>query len=261
VTFAAAQADLLGLTTGIVTRAEADFPAEAKLPRASFVRGPSQATTSFENVYTEAGRRQRVLSVAEPISLEDVPAAWRGAPIVLLGPVIGEVPAGMAAWFESDSLVGVSAQGWVRALDSEGHVRHEPWTGAPYWRGADVLFASDEDLAGDETELERWVADVEIVAVTRSSRGARVFVRGRLFEMEAFPAREVDATGAGDTFATGFLVRYRETGSVAEAARFGAAAASLSVEGVGVTAMGSREAVEARMAAQPLVGLAEARAP
>ena len=52
--------------------------------------------------------------------------------------------------------------------------------------------------------------------------------------MEAFPSEEVDATGAGDTFATGFLVRYRETGDVGEAARFGAAAASLSVEGVGV---------------------------
>jgi len=248
VTFAAAQAHRLGLRPGIVTRAAAGFDAAAELPYAIFATGPSEATTSFENVYTAEGRTQRVLSVAAPIEAGDAPAEWLAAPIALLGPVIGEVPPGMAALFAGESLVGVSAQGWVRGLDAEGRVRHEPWTGEPYWRGADVLFASDEDLAGDERELERWVSEVPMVVVTRSWRGARLFIEGRLHELEAYPAAEVDATGAGDTFATGFLVRYRECGDALEAGRFGAAAASLSVEGVGVAAMGTREAVEARLA-------------
>ena len=119
--------------------------------------------------------------------------------------------------------------------------------GEPFWAGAGVIFASDEDLAGDEDELARWTRDVPMVAVTRSSRGVRVFAEGRWREMAAYPEAEVDATGAGDTFATGFLIRYRETGDANEAARFGAAAASLSVRGVGVEGMEGREAIEERM--------------
>lgn len=255
VTYAAVQAQRLGLSVGVVTAAVEELGVEAALPFAEVVRVPAEADTTFENVYGPEGRTQRILAVAPALQVEQVPAAWRAAPIVLLGPLFREIGPEMAAWFASASLVAVSAQGWVRSADADGRVRHEPWTGAPYWTGADVLFASDEDLAGDEAELARWIADVPVVAVTRSSRGARVFERGVLREMAAYPAEEVDATGAGDTFATGFLVRYRETEDVAEAARFGAAAASLSVAGVGVASIEGREAIEGRMAAHPGVKL------
>lgn len=257
VTFAAAQAERLGLRVGVVTRCGADLDAAEELPFAEVVCGApaSGATTSFENVYTAQGRTQRMTSLAEAIVPADVPQSWRSARIVLLGPVFGEIGPEMAGWFDPGSLVGVSAQGWVRAVDSEGRVRHEPWSGAPYWAGADVLFASDEDLAGNEDELARWIAEVPVVAVTRSSRGARVWERGVAYEMGAFPAEEVDATGAGDTFATGFLVRLSESGDVREAARFGAAAASLSVEGVGVGGMAPREAILGRMAAHSEIAL------
>lgn len=267
VTFAAAQAHHLGLSAGIVTRCGPDLDLDADLPFAEVSRGVSSATTSFENVYSDAGRAQRVTALATAIQLEDVPDAWRAAPIVLLGPVFGEVSAEMAAWFGAKpqsggvaamavpTLVGVSAQGWVRGLDAERRVYHKPWTGDPYWRGAHVLFASDEDLAGDEAELERWIDEVPIVAVTRSSRGARIWERGEAYEMEAFPAAEVDATGAGDTFATAFLIRLSETDDVAEAARFGAAAASLSVEGAGVAATADRAAIQVRIAAHPSITL------
>jgi hypothetical protein len=184
-----------------------------------------------------------------------VPAEWLRAAIVLLGPVFAEIGPELASTFAKSSLVGVSAQGWVRGVDGAGRVRHEPWAGAPYWTGADVLFASDEDLGGDEAELARWMSDVRVVAVTRSSRGARVFVDGERFEMDAYPSVEVDATGAGDVFATAFLVRLHETRDVDEAARFGAAAASLAVEGAGVKAIAEREAITARMAGFPEVRL------
>jgi sugar/nucleoside kinase (ribokinase family) len=255
IAFAAAQADRLGLPVGVVTRAGPDLDVAAELPFASVVSGKSAASTSFENVYTAEGRTQRLLSEAGSIAVGDVPAPWLAAPVVLLGPVFGEIGPDLAVAFAPGSLVGVSAQGWVRAADLDGKVWHQAWAGAPYWIGADVLFASDEDLAGDEAELERWIADVPIVAVTRSSRGARVFSNGRVMEMGAYPSVEVDATGAGDTFATAFLVRFHETRDVSEAALFGAAAASLSVEGVGASTMGDRAAIEARMAAHPDVRL------
>ena len=91
--------------------------------------------------------------------------------------------------------------------------------------------------------------------MTESSRGARVYADGRWRRIDAYPENEVDPTGAGDTFATGFLIRLHETGDVAEAARFGSAAASLSVRGAGATAMPERAEVEERMRSIRTVGL------
>ena len=48
-------------------------------------------------------------------------------------------------------------------------------------------------------------------------------------------------------FATGFLVRYAETGDPWEATRFASCAASLVIEGVGVDGVPTREAIDARL--------------
>jgi sugar/nucleoside kinase (ribokinase family) len=82
-----------------------------------------------------------------------------------------------------------------------------------------------------------------------------VFAEGRWREMAAFPEAEVDPTGAGDTFATAFLIRLHETGDAGEAARFAAAAASLSVGGIGAAAMPVRAEIEERMRQHPEVAL------
>jgi sugar/nucleoside kinase (ribokinase family) len=255
VTFAAAQAHALGLSVGIVTRAAADFAIEDALPFALIARKASAATTTFENEYTAEGRRQKVRAEADPLAVEDIPADWRASPVVLIGPVFGEAPAELAATFDRRSLVGVSAQGWLRARDAGDNVVRAPWEGPPFWLGAEVLFVSDEDLADAPHQLDAWTRDVPVVAMTESRKGARIWSEGRWRRMDAFPQDEVDPTGAGDTFATAFLIRLHETGDVAEAARFGAAAASISVGGVALAAIAGREQIEARMAEHPEVAL------
>lgn len=255
VTFAAAQAHCLGMRVGVVTRTAGDLELDRRVPYAQIVDGGCATSTSFENRYVEGERRQRVVSRGDALRAEDVPAAWRRAPIVLIGPVLGEAPPGMAGVFDAASLVGVSAQGWLRELDEEGHVRKTGWAGEPFWRGARVLFVSDEDLGGADGALEAWRAEVRVVVMTRARRGARVCAEGVWREIEAFPQEEVDPTGAGDTFATAFLIRLHETGRVAEAARFGGAAASLSVGGVGASAMPGRHEIEERMRAHPDIRL------
>lgn len=255
VTFAAVQAHRLGLRVGVVTRASADVDVAAELPFATVVQGASPVTTCFENVYERGHRRQRVREHAAPIAVADVPDAWREAPIILVGPVFGEVDAALAGSLQEQSVVGVSAQGWLRAADEEGNVVRAPWTGAPFWAGADAVFVSDEDLAEGEHQLDDWARDVAVIGMTESYRGARMWSGGAWRRMEAFPGDEVDPTGAGDTFATAFLVRWRETGDVGEAARFGAAAASLSIAGVACESTPDRAQIEQRMRAHPEVAL------
>ena len=148
-TFAAAQAQRLGLDCGIVTRIGPDTSpgtsiADA-LPGVAAAGRPADVTTSFENSYEGPHRRQRVPVQAPVIEAEDVPPGWREASIALIGPVCGEVR-GVDAGLFPDSLTAVAAQGWLRRLDSGGIVQKRCWTGAPFWTGCRMLFVSDEDL-------------------------------------------------------------------------------------------------------------------
>jgi sugar/nucleoside kinase (ribokinase family) len=241
------------MSAGIVTRMGPGVSRDA-LPGIEMAGRPSARTTSFENEYSAAGRRQRVPEQADALDIEDVPESWRTASIVLVGPVCGEVPASLTAALESP-LVGVSAQGWLRELDAENHVQRSVWNGPPFWPGAHVLFVSREDIAGLDAGLERWTAEVPVVVETRDRGGARVHEDGGWRAIEAFPADELDPTGAGDVFASAFLVRYGESNDTRAAARFAAAAAACAVEGEGIGRIATREAIEQRMAAHQEIDL------
>lgn len=252
--FAATQARRLGLSVGVVTRKRPDLNLEAWLPGVQTAGRPSRETTAFENAYLDRRRRQRVPRRAEPLDMEDVPDGWRAAPIALLGPVCGEVPAGIGQCFDGE-LTAVAAQGWLRRLTRDGRVQHCTWNGPPFWSGCAALFVSDEDIGRRTEQTERWVLEVPIVAITRYRRGARLHARGRWRTIAAFPANEVDPTGAGDVFAAAFLIRYHETGDEADATRFAAAAAACSVEGPGIEAIADRRRIESRLRAHPEVVL------
>lgn len=253
-TFAAVQARRLGLKAGMVTRFGPDV-AMKDLPRQVAVAGrPSQSSTSFQNVYDAVRRQQRVPSQADAIGPDDIPNDWRRAPITLIGPVCGEAPADLDACLSSP-LIGVSAQGWLRTIDRERRVRRRAWNGAPFWSRAHVLFVSREDLGQRGDQIDRWINDVPIVVVTRDRGGARVHERGAWRTIDAFPAREIDPTGAGDVFATAFLVQYSATHDTRHATRFAAAAASCAVEGKGVARVATRAQIESRMKQHPEIDL------
>ncbi len=254
-TFASLQARRLGRTAGVVTRAGADVLNDPQLSGIELAGRSSQQTTTFENRYDGAERRQRVLTQAAPVTGTDIPSAWLNATVAFLAPVCGEIGPECSRLF-SHGLLGIGAQGWLRELDDDARVEHRAWTGPPFWEGADVLFVSDEDLARDEIQVNRWIAEVPTVVVTRERRGARVHSDGAWREIEAFPAEEVDPTGAGDVFAAAYLVRYEETGDVTAAVRFALAAAAASVEADGSEGIADRAEIERRLAAHPEIVLA-----
>src|SRR5712692_5646304 len=89
VTFAALTAYRLGLEAAIVTCADAQLIGELPdhLPGISLAVRPSAATTTFANRYQDGFRTQYLHARAEKVQVEDDPKSWRGAPIVLLGPL------------------------------------------------------------------------------------------------------------------------------------------------------------------------------
>jgi sugar/nucleoside kinase (ribokinase family) len=255
VAFAAAQAHRLGFSVGIVTAAGDDIDVQALMPYAQVVKQPSGASTTFENHYERGQRKQRLHARSAPLVIDALPRDWRAPAIALIGPVFGEIDPAMAAAFDDRALVGVSPQGWLRALDRDGNVVRARYEGVPFWTGADAIFVSDEDLLGGRDDAEPWAAEGAIIAMTESDRGAQIYVDGSWRRIASYPEDEVDPTGAGDTFATAFLIRLHETNDIAEAARFGAAAASLSIGGIGVDATPDRAQIEARMRRNPEVAL------
>jgi sugar/nucleoside kinase (ribokinase family) len=254
-------AQRLGLRTAVLTAAAPDLPVEEILPGIEVVRVPSPASTQIRNVYTDEGRVQYIPQRAEPIDAAALPEAWRDAEIVLLGPVVNEVDPAIVAAFRG-ALIGVAAQGYLRDIGPDGRVRPlspERWQAAPLLQPSHVLTVSDEDL--DPGEARRWLNEwsdrVRIVAFTRGERGAEVCHHGVWRHIDAFPAASLDPTGAGDIFATAFLVRYRETGDPWEAARFASCAASFIVEGAGQKATPDRAMIEARLARHPEIVAAD----
>jgi sugar/nucleoside kinase (ribokinase family) len=117
----------------------------------------------------------------------------------------------------------------------------------PGWLAGDVVFVSDEDVLDPETPAT-WRQRVPVVVLTRGRGGCTVWDRAGRHDLPAFDRGEVDPTGAGDVFATAFLVRYRECANAVESARFASAAAALAVARPRLEGIAGRAQIESLLA-------------
>lgn len=257
--YAARTASLRGLRVAVVTSAPDDVisAARAAAPGVTFHCKPATSSTTFENLYTTGGRRQFLRAIAAPLGLDDIPPAWRAAPVVLLAPVAGELDPRVGEGLSATTL-GLAPQGWLRQWDADGRV----YPSALNPRAEEILprcaalILSHEDLAGAEASpdaleraeltLRRWAWRVSCLAITCGSRGAELWRGTRKDVFPGLQVRETDPTGAGDVFAMTFLCGLA-AGSAPEVAMAEAnAVAALSVEGLGVTTIPTPEAARAR---------------
>jgi len=207
---------------------------------------PSASTTIFENMYQGGHRTQYLRSVADVIHPADLPAAWKGAATVHLGPVAQEVDPLFSTSFEH-SLVGVTPQGWMRAWDETGRVRFHPWdTARQLLDHVDVLVFSEQDVNGETQLVEQYAAMAKLAVVTRGDQGCDLMIDGTLHRLPAYPTQEVDPTGAGDVFAAAFLIRMEEHGDPFDAANFANCVASFAVEAPGISGIPTRAQVADR---------------
>ncbi|HUV86680.1 MAG TPA: PfkB family carbohydrate kinase [bacterium] len=128
---------------------------------------------------------------------------------------------------------------------------------------ADVLVVNDAEarmLGGEANLLAAMTRLLELgpryVLAKKGEHGAVLMARDFEFILPAFPVREVaDPTGAGDTFAggfLGFLAASDDTSpaNLCRAVAYGATVASFAVEGLGITRLAklTRDEVEERLA-------------
>ncbi|MBI4588055.1 MAG: hypothetical protein HY725_04410 [Candidatus Rokubacteria bacterium] len=247
--YAALTARRLGCSTGLLTSFGPDFPCDLFPPDLRVIHVPAPGTTAFRHEMSPHGRTLAIVNRAADLETGDLPPPWKEADLALLCPVANEVDPYLAAEF-SEGAVGAAAQGWLRAREAGGQVTPARWEDAPLvLPHVQALFLSQEDVGPFEEEVVGWFQRIPFGVITLGSRGAHLFVSGERYFIEADPADEMDATGAGDVFAAAFLIQYQREGNPWEAAQFAACAAALRVEGAGLSAIPSRAAVEERLAA------------
>ncbi len=228
--YSALAAQALGCRTAVLTSAGSDYDFEKVLPGIAIHNVPADRTTTFENYYTPSGRQQVLHAVAKTLEANHVPQLWQRASIVHLGPVAREIAPDLVRLF-SNSLIGLTPQGWYRGWDGDGRISARDWPEAaeviPF---AAAVILSMEDVPGKKTfNTIRQLSP--LVVLTQRSDGCIVYCRDEARRIPAPSVTEVNPTGAGDIYATTFLIRLHQTkGNPWEAAAFANRIAAHSVE-------------------------------
>jgi sugar/nucleoside kinase (ribokinase family) len=247
VTYASRVAAALGCEVHVFTSTGPDLDVSPVLLDIDVVRCASDRTTTFENVYTDQGRKQTLHAVAERLTPDRFPAAMQ-TDIVHLAPVAQEVD---PAWLDHfpGALLGMTPQGWLRQWDAAGRVSPIGWAqAAEVLPRADAVIISIEDIGHDETIVQEWAALAKVLVVTRGALGCTVYTNRQAIAVPTHAARLVDTTGAGDVFSASYFVRLRQTGDPVAAARFANCMASHSITRRGLAAIPTPSEIEACLA-------------
>jgi sugar/nucleoside kinase (ribokinase family) len=241
--YAGLTAHALGLRVGVVTAWGGEVPLDV-LKGIQVSSAAVDHSTTFENIYTPDGRHQIVHHIAPDILYENVPPAWREAPIVHIGPIAGEGKSLVDGGF-STSMLGLTPQGWLRTWNGSGRVQIGSWPEAPHVvANANAVVFSIEDVDGNEEQIEAIASKCRVLAVTEGAAGARLYWNGDLRRFRALRVEEVDPTGAGDIFAAAFFWRLSTTHDPWTAARFATQLASFSVTRRGLDGIPTKEEIQ-----------------
>lgn len=240
----------LGCRARAITAVGSDFdPENPTLDGVEVIYQESSNTTIFENRYgADGGREQLILSLGSRLKPQVIASDSRNAEIAYLCPIADEVDPDCIHSLNS-AVIGVTPQGWMRQLDGDSQaVRPKRWDSAPaILPYADVLILSDEDLISYPDELQKYIELTRIVVLTKGRYGAKLYENGQALDSQAYPANEVDPTGAGDVFAAAFLIKYLETRVPQEALNFAHCAASFAVEGKHTTNIPTLDSIHCRL--------------
>ncbi len=250
VSYAGVTARRLGADVSVLTRAHPDDVRVLEDEGIRVINLLTDIYTTFLNVYYKEIRTQQLLSVAAPIMAAETPPEIINADVLLLAPVAQEVDPAIAP--AARNKLAAIPQGWMREWDDKGRVFAVPWYSSgrilPY---LDSIVFSDLDLIGDLSILPVIIDTAPLVAITKADKGCVLYHQGRRCHVHTRPAKEVDTTGAGDTFTAAFLIEAFSGKSPIEAAYFANVTASLSIEGVGLSGIPHRHEVEAYIQAHP----------
>ena len=205
----------------------------------------SEQTTVFENTYKGESRTQYIHARSNDISPDGVSEDMKRVPLVLIGSIAREIDYNITSYFKN-SVIGGIIQGSMRTWDNNGLV----FPATMDWdvlRDLDIVFISDDDISDFKNELSNIKKAVPHLVLTHGKDGATIYYDDREYFFPAFTTDEVDATGAGDTFSTAYLIKFYESHDVRSAAIYAHCAASIIIEGKGLSSVNNLSQIEERV--------------
>jgi sugar/nucleoside kinase (ribokinase family) len=205
--------------------------------------GPATARSFI--IVTPDGERtmNTYLGACQGLSVADVDQkAVENADIIYLEGYLWDPPAAKDA-FRKASEIAHRAGGKVAITLSDSFCvdrYRDEFVGLIRNRMVDIVFANEHELkslyqaASFDEALAALRAENILAVVTRSEKGALAVTPDGVVEEPVFPVeRVVDATGAGDLFAAGFLFGLTSNREVRDSLRLGALAAAEIISHVG----------------------------
>lgn len=202
----------------------------------------SKKSLYFENIYGENqnDRTQKVLAKADPFTTDSVKDI--DSTIFFLGALLADD-------FSIDFVKELSKKGLI-AIDSQGYLRKVVGQDvhATDWENKLDFLKHVHFLKVNEMELEVLTGETDVktaakklfdwgvkeVVITLGDLGSIIYNGENFFPIPAYaPSEVVDATGCGDTYMTGYLYKRSLGADYSDAAKFGAAMATIKIEGMG----------------------------
>lgn len=210
----------------------------------------SQKSVYFENAYGENqdDRTQRVLAKADPFTIDGMSNV--DAKIYLLGALLADD-------FSLEFVKALSQKGLI-AIDSQGYLRKVIGEDvhATDWENKTEFLKHVHFLKVNEMEMEVLTGEsdtkkaahklfewgVKEVVITLGSMGSIIYDGQNFYPVPAYkPSEVLDATGCGDTYMAGYLYKRAQGASYEESGKFGAAMATIKIEGMGPFAGTSKD--------------------
>jgi sugar/nucleoside kinase (ribokinase family) len=205
VTFAGLTAHALGKNVGVLTAAASTIDLQP-LRELQVQVLDSNATSTFQNIYEPAGRRQQISSRADDLKLEMLPTEWSSVEILHCAPIANEVDAAFTTKVSSQWLC-LTPQGWLRHWDDQGKISHRQWESMRlYLTPSSIVVLSLEDIGGTLEAANVIARECHILAITLGADGAMVYAGDESRHLKAPTVKPVDPTGCGDIFAATFFV-------------------------------------------------------
>ncbi len=220
------------------------------------------STLTFEFCSVNRQRRLRLVRRADrPLRARDLPARWRHPRLLILAPLLPDdidLPSFDA--IAASEGRAILAQGLQRHVDASSvilHASHPTPSLLDHCSAGSSVFLSEEEIAGwSDGDLDAVTARAARLVVTRGAAGADIYAASRApIHVAACAATPVDTTGAGDVFATAFMLALQELEQAGQppphdeaAARIASACAAAAIERRGPVPLPARPGLSERTA-------------
>lgn len=202
---------------------------------------PSKETDIFINRYPSRNsneREQEILSVIDPFIKDNIKEI-KNFDFVHLGPLMSsDISSGIIEILkQNNKTLVLDIQGMIRKREGNRVVNHR-LKNKEFLKYVDILKAdaSEAAILTGEKDPEKAANIISSlgcgeVLITYGNQGSLIYSGEKFYNIPAFPpAKAVDTTGCGDTYAAGYIAKRSESKNIEECGRFAAMCATIKIE-------------------------------